>query len=201
MPRPPASTPAPALATSALAPVSGLILAGGRGTRMGGADKGLIEWRGRPLAAWVAEAMRPCVDELLVSANRNTERYAALADRVLVDELADFQGPLAGLARGLAAMRGECLLYAACDMPRLDPAVFRRLLAAPGAALAHDGTRLQYAAGKLPRAALGRLSAYLAGGGRRLGEWLESLHPHSVDCSDLRDAFVNFNRPQELDAP
>jgi molybdenum cofactor guanylyltransferase len=176
------------------AAISGLILAGGRGTRMGGADKGLVDWHGRPLAAWVADAMRPCVTELLISANRNLERYAALAERVIADELSGFQGPLAGLAAGLAQARGEAMIYAACDMPALTPEIFHRLLTAPGAAIAHDGERLQYGVGKLPSNSLHGLHAYLENGGRRLGEWLESLHPTVVDCADLHEAFRNVNR-------
>jgi len=69
---------------------------------MGGADKGLLEWRGRPLVAWVAAVARPLTDDLIISCNRNAECYAGFADRVVADAAPDYPGPLAGIRAGMA---------------------------------------------------------------------------------------------------
>ena len=87
-----------------------MILAGGRGTRMGGADKGLLELAGRPLVAHLLEALRPQVATVLISANRNTEVYARFGATVVPDPWPDFRGPLAGIAAaGKLANRGNTL--------------------------------------------------------------------------------------------
>ncbi len=86
-------------------PITGVILAGGLGRRMGGSDKGLQEFRGRPLAAWVAERLAPQVDELLISANRNGERYAALGHRVIGDRIPGFRRPAGRPARRAGGRR------------------------------------------------------------------------------------------------
>src|SRR5581483_1360528 len=82
--------------------VTGVVLAGGRGTRMGGADKGLVELHGRPLAAHALDRLRPQVDALLISANRNHDRYAALGAPVIADASSTFDGPLAGMLAALS---------------------------------------------------------------------------------------------------
>lgn len=98
------------------------VLAGGAGTRFGGQDKGWIDWQGRPLIAWVLDALRPQAGELLISANRNLDRYAALGAQVVADPTPDdYQGPLAGLVGLLGAARSKWLLCVPCDALRLPP--------------------------------------------------------------------------------
>ncbi|WP_124422934.1 molybdenum cofactor guanylyltransferase MobA [Pseudomonas orientalis] len=97
-----------------------LLLAGGRGQRMGGQDKGLLEWRGQPLIAHLQRLSRPLTDDLIISCNRNHERYAAYADQLVSDDSADFPGPLAGIRAGLFAARHEHLLILPCDVPQID---------------------------------------------------------------------------------
>lgn len=94
-----------------------LLLAGGRGQRMGGQDKGLLEWRGRPLIAWLHDVARPLTDELLLSCNRNHARYAGYADLLVSDDEDGFPGPLAGIRAGLAAASHRWLLLLPCDTP------------------------------------------------------------------------------------
>lgn len=101
-------------------PISILVLAGGRGQRMGGRDKGLVEWRGRPLVDWICSAARPLTDDLLISCNRNQARYARFADRLVSDDEEGFPGPLAGIRAGLAAARRRQLLVVPCDTPLID---------------------------------------------------------------------------------
>ncbi|WP_248752347.1 molybdenum cofactor guanylyltransferase MobA [Pseudomonas sp. MWU15-20650] len=106
-------------------PCSILLLAGGRGQRMGGQDKGLLEWRGQPLIAHVQRLVRPLTDDLIISCNRNHDRYAPYADQLVGDDCPDFPGPLAGIRAGLAVARQEHLLILPCDVPQID----ERLLA------------------------------------------------------------------------
>ncbi|HWP87065.1 MAG TPA: NTP transferase domain-containing protein, partial [Burkholderiales bacterium] len=83
------------------AEITGVILAGGQGRRMGTVDKGLRELRGKAMAAWVIERFAPQVDEVLINANQNLDVYAQFGYRVIPDEIGGFAGPLAGLQRGL----------------------------------------------------------------------------------------------------
>lgn len=103
-----------------LPPCSVLLLAGGRGRRMGGVDKGLVEFAGRPLISVMSERVQPLTDDLIISCNRNAESYALWADRLVSDESDDFPGPLAGIRAGLAAMRHDWLLVLPCDAPQID---------------------------------------------------------------------------------
>ncbi|WP_338486528.1 molybdenum cofactor guanylyltransferase MobA [Pseudomonas trivialis] len=101
-------------------PCSVLLLAGGRDQRMGGQDKGLLDWRGQPLIAHLQRLTRPLTDDLIISCNRNHERYAPYADQLVSDDDADFPGPLAGIRVGLAAARHAHLLILPCDVPQID---------------------------------------------------------------------------------
>ena len=101
--------------TALLPPCSVLLLSGGRGNRMGGRDKGLIEWQGRPLIAWLHDQVRPLTDDLIISCNRNSEHYAAFADQLVRDDDDEFQGPLAGIRAGLLTMHHPYLLVVPCE--------------------------------------------------------------------------------------
>ncbi|MEF9673659.1 molybdenum cofactor guanylyltransferase MobA [Pseudomonas sp. PCH446] len=105
-----------------------LLLAGGRGQRMGGQDKGLLDWRGQPLIAHLHAVARPFTDDLIISCNRNRERYAAYADRLVNDDSDDFPGPLAGIRAGLAAARHGHLLVLPCDVPQIDASLLTAML-------------------------------------------------------------------------
>ncbi|MFK3796344.1 molybdenum cofactor guanylyltransferase MobA [Pseudomonas sp. NPDC088444] len=110
-----------------LPPCSILLLAGGQGQRMGGRDKGLIEWRGEPLIQHLHRLTRPLTDDLIISCNRNHEHYAPLADQLVRDDEQDFPGPYAGIRAGLAVARHEFLLVMPCDAPLLDVELLKGL--------------------------------------------------------------------------
>lgn len=110
-----------------LASCSVVLLAGGQGQRMGGQDKGLIQWRGEPLIAHVQKLVRPLTDDLIISCNRNLEHYAHYADRLVHDDQAGFPGPYAGIRAGLAVARHDFVLVLPCDAPLLDEALIRGL--------------------------------------------------------------------------
>ena len=115
---------------SMLADCSILLLAGGRGQRMGGKDKGLMAWHGQPLVAWSHRIARPLTDDLLISCNRNHALYAEFADRLVSDDEPNYPGPLAGIRAGLAAARHSWLLVLPCDAPMIDEALLNELYSA-----------------------------------------------------------------------
>lgn len=110
-----------------LPPCSILILCGGRGQRMGGRDKGLVEWQGLPLVEHVQRQARPQTDDLIISCNRNHPHYARYADHLVSDEDDSFPGPLAGIRAGLAQARHDYLLVLPCDAPLIDQALLEQL--------------------------------------------------------------------------
>lgn len=111
----------------ALPDCSVLILSGGRGMRMQGRDKGLVHWHGSTLVEWVHRQVRCLTRELIISCNRNAAAYRPLADVLVTDAEGDYQGPLAGIYRGLQAMTTEWLMVVPCDMPRIDRAMLTAL--------------------------------------------------------------------------
>jgi molybdopterin-guanine dinucleotide biosynthesis protein A len=172
---------------------------------MGGVDKGLELLRERPMVAWVLERLAPQVDEILVSANQNLERYRSFGYPVLPDEVGGFAGPLAGLERGLAAARNELLVTAPCDSPFLPADLVARL----HARLAQEGAELAVArTGDQPhpvfclcrRSLHANLRAYLAAGGRKIDAWYAGLRVVEVPFDDATEAFSNINTRSELQA-
>ncbi|GBG15317.1 molybdopterin-guanine dinucleotide biosynthesis protein A [Novimethylophilus kurashikiensis] len=185
--------------------VSGILLAGGLGRRMGGTDKGLIALKGQPLAAHVAARFAPQVDELFINANQNIEMYAKLGYPVIQDATSRFAGPLAGLQAGLIHARHPLIATAPCDSPFLPSDLVARL----SAALKKDNAQLAAAKteGQLhPVFCLCRqdllpsLTAFLDAGGRKMSDWLATLKLVEVNFDDEAEAFMNINTPQELDA-
>ena len=185
------------------ASVSGIVLAGGQGSRMGGVDKGLQEFRGRPMVAHVIERLAPQVDEILVNANRNPEAYARFGHRVIADEIPGFAGPLAGFERGLAHARGELLVTVPCDSPFLPTDLVARLRSA----LERDGAQLAVAKTGdqahpvfclMRREVLASLRAFLGGGQRKIDRWYASLEVVEVPFDHEAEAFLNINTREEL---
>lgn len=182
--------------------ITGLILAGGAGTRMGGVDKGLIDYRGRPLVAQVLKRLSPQVDSVLISANRHPDVYAVFGHPLVCDEMPDYPGPLAGLAAGLAACRTEWLLCVPCDCPALPEDLAFRLLQAARAAKA-DIAIAATAEGRQPtfqlcrRALLPALRTFMDAGERRVGGWCRAQNATEVLFDDAA-AFLNLNTPADL---
>ena len=183
--------------------ITGVVLAGGLGRRMGGIDKGLQELDGRPLVQWVLERLRPQVDTLLISANQNLARYADFGCPVLPDTIPDFAGPLAGLHAALSRASTPLLVSAPCDSPFLPADLVERLHAALAAgradlAVARSGEQVHRAFCLVRRELLPRLDAFLAAGGHRLGLWHASLKTDEVAFDDEADAFSNINTADDL---
>ena len=183
--------------------VTGVVLAGGQGRRMGGVDKGLQPFRGRPMVAHVLEALAPQVDELLVNANRNAEAYAAFGHRVIADEIPGFAGPLAGFERGLAHASGALVVTAPCDSPFLPRDLVARMrsaLQAAGAelAVARTGDQAHPVFCLMRRELHASLTAFLASGQRKIDRWYAQHAFVEVAFDDEADAFRNINTREEL---
>lgn len=185
--------------------ITGVILAGGRATRMGGEDKGLLRVAGRPMVEHVLRALRPQVSDLFINANRNLERYREFGVPVVSDFIDGYCGPLAGMASAMKVARTAYLLTVPCDSPFLSADLAARLhrgLLRDGAriAVADSGERLEPVFALLDRTLLPSLLAYLEAGERKIDRWY-AQHPMTrVDFADEPGMFHNLNTPEELAA-
>jgi len=182
--------------------ISGVILAGGRGSRMGGADKGLVPLKGRPMVEHVISRLRPQVGELLINANRNVEHYAMFGYPVIPDYREGFLGPLAGMASGLAAAATSYVVTVPCDSPLIGADLVARLSHALVAnqadiAVAHDGERAHPVFLLLRRSLFDDLTSFLENGGRKIDRWFECHRVAYADFRDAPEAFTNINDQNE----
>lgn len=192
--------------------ITGLILCGGRGSRMGGVDKGLQNHHGMPLAMHALMRLSPQVGAVIVNANRNLGAYESMGVPVWPDPVADFPGPLAGWLAGLEHCDTPYLLTVPCDTPDFPQDLAQRL----AEALQRDGAEIAMAASRDPGAPgapgelrtqpvfcllqstlLESLVAYLNSGGRKIDRWTATHRCVVVEFPDP-DAFFNANTLQEL---
>ena len=181
---------------------SALILAGGQGRRMGGHDKGWVDWAGRPLIAHahervVRQTLAPT--EVLISANRHLAQYATLGASVVQDFRAGFAGPLAGIESGLRHAQSDWVLVTACDMPLIPLNLFEKLydgVGDSGVAVAAYQQKLSPLTILLSRFLLQSLTAYLDSGRAAVKPWLESIGAAVVEFSDP-ESFANINSLKE----
>jgi molybdopterin-guanine dinucleotide biosynthesis protein A len=183
--------------------VTAVILAGGRATRMGGVDKGLLLLAGRPMIAHVIDAVAPQVESVIISANRNLERYAQFGLEVFVDRSDSFDGPLAGVQQAMLSTATPLLITVPCDAPFIPRDLVARLAAektrlGAAAAVAHDGARLQPLFALFDTSLLPSLTAYLEQGDRKAEIWLASIPAAVVDFSDEAQGFVNINTAEDI---
>jgi len=186
---------------SAAGKVSGIVLAGGKGSRMGGVDKGLQPLRGKPMVAWAIARLKPQVDEIVINANQNLEVYGALGYRVVPDEIGGFAGPLAGLHASLKAAAHPLVVTVPCDSPFLPHDLVSRLnehLTGKDLAVAKTGDQPHPVFALVRRSVAANLEAFLSGGGRKIDAWYASLKTVEVNFDDEADAFRNINTPEEL---
>ncbi|ANI85126.1 molybdenum cofactor guanylyltransferase MobA [Kosakonia oryzae] len=181
--------------------VTGVILAGGKASRMGGNDKGLLQLNGQPLWQHVAQKLKPQVTDMVISANRNLDIYRASGLPVLTDTLRNYPGPLAGMLSVMQQHSGSWFLFCPCDTPHIPADLAIRLQRNRQKALAvwvHDGERDHPTIALIHRDIMPSLQAYLASGERRVMIFLREAGGHAVDFSDVKAAFANVNTPEEL---
>jgi len=191
------------------AEITGLILAGGRAQRMGGIDKGLVSFMGKPLIEQAIARLSPQVTSILINANRNHDRYAKYGHAVIADHHPDFAGPLAGFAAGLEHCNTEYLLSVPCDSPVFPLNLSGQLLEQ----MTSTQSDLVYASSIDPagttwtqpvfclmrRSVQPSLQDFLDQGGRKIDRWFEALRSSTVVFADDA-AFANTNTPEELQA-
>ena len=184
--------------------VTGIVLAGGQGRRMGGVDKGLVQLDGRPLVTHVIERLAPQVGELIINANQNVEGYRAFGPRVVADAVGGFAGPLAGLHAGLTSAATSYVVTVPCDSPFLPADLVARL----SAALVRDSAQIAVAKtfeqshpvfALVQRDVLPHLASFLENGGRKIDAWYATLAVTEVSFDDEADAFRNINTRAELE--
>ena len=188
-----------------MAPVTGVVLAGGQGRRMGNVDKGLQMLGGRPLVNWVLNRFVPQVGEVLINANRNRDAYAAFGVRVVEDRIGGFAGPLAGMHAGLSEAAHELVAFVPCDTPLLPQDLVARLIdpmrnERVDLSVAKTGTQPHPVICLMRKRLLPHLTAYLDGGGRKVDGWYSTLNVTEVAFDDEPHAFRNINTPEELRA-
>ncbi len=191
--------------------ITGIILAGGRGSRMGGIDKGLQSFDGKPLIQHGINRLRPQVGELLINANRHLETYQAYGLPVLIDDLTDFAGPLAGFLVGLAYCKTPYLATVPCDTPCFPVDLIERLaealvntdadismVSSPDA----DGSLVhQPVFCLLKRELLASLQTFTNEGGRKIGAWAAQHKLVRVPFNlahDKQNSFYNANTMDDL---
>lgn len=183
--------------------VTGVVLAGGQGRRMGTVDKGLQLLHGKPMVAAVLARLAPQVDEILINANQNLDSYAGFGHRVVPDAIGGFAGPLAGLHAGLSAASHPFVLTVPCDSPFLPLDLFSRLnekLDGNDLAVAKTGDQAHPVFVLVRSAVRQNLEDFLSGGGRKIDAWYASLKVVEVQFDDEADAFRNINTRDELNS-
>ncbi len=182
--------------------ITGVILAGGRAKRMGGRDKGLITVAGRPMVAYIIEALQPQVSNTLINANRNLVEYGAYDLPVVPDILGEFYGPLAGMASAIRNTETEYVLTVPCDSPLVPKILAERLFTAlseqqTDISVVHDGNRMQPMFALIRRCLLSDMLDYLDNGGRKIHTWCARHRLAQADFSVLPEAFLNVNTPED----
>jgi len=184
-----------------LSAITGVVLAGGRATRMGGKNKGLMTLNGKALWKHVAERLAAQVAHVAVSANRDLEAYRASGYPVITDTLPDFPGPLAGMLSVMQQLNSEWYLFCPCDTPHIPADLAQRLWNAKGArpaVWANDGERDHPAIVLMHHSLKAPLADYLARGERRVMVFLREVNGCSVAFAN-KDDFANVNTLAELE--
>ncbi|EPQ1040577.1 TPA: molybdenum cofactor guanylyltransferase MobA [Citrobacter koseri] len=181
--------------------ITGVVLAGGKARRMGGADKGMLELDGKPLWKHVADTLASQLETVVINANRHQDIYQQSGLKVIPDSLADFPGPLAGMLSVLQQEKGDWFLFCPCDTPYIPRNLVARLKAQRNNApvvWVHDGERDHPTIALVNRSVAPFLQEYLRSGERRVMVFMRQAGGHAVDFSDFKQAFVNVNTPEEL---
>jgi len=187
--------------------ITAVILAGGKGRRLGGQDKGLVNYKGRPLIEHILHIIKPQVQAIMINANRNLERYAEYGFPVINDDLTNFQGPLAGFISAIKVVSTTHILTLPCDGPKIPPDYSQRLLSALETqneetinntiVVAHDGERMQPVHALIPTGLAASLEAFLEKGDRKIDLWYAQHPVVLADFSDIPDVFQNINTEEQ----
>ncbi|MEC7940990.1 MAG: molybdenum cofactor guanylyltransferase MobA [Pseudomonadota bacterium] len=180
---------------------SWVILAGGKASRMGGKDKGLVELNGSPLIQYVINKLSQQDVSITINANRNLDSYQAFAP-VVSDSFPDYPGPLGGIHAGLKNAATDWVGFVPCDSPQISDDLVQRFCAAvkeeSDILVAHDGEFKQPVFTLFHKRVLPKLEAFLERGDRKIILLYKECVTEFVDFSDAPNCFVNLNTPEEL---
>jgi len=179
--------------------VSCIILAGGEGKRFNCEDKGLVTLKGKPLIEHIIDRINPQVDDIVISANRNTDYYKKYSDKVIEDKTANFQGPLSGIAACIPECKHQWILVLPCDIPLLPDDLVKKLAVSDNSKLivakAHEHRQLVF----LMHVSLKKsLDDFLHQGHHKAMSWIELQNPAVVMFEGEVGAFLNINTLEEL---
>lgn len=181
--------------------ITALILAGGRGSRMGGLDKGLVTYQKKKLIEHVLDAISPQVGQIIINANRNQPEYQSYGYPVINDELSDFQGPLAGFYSAMNKSATDYIVTLPCDGPNLPNDLVERLSQQVKnentIAVAHDGKRMQPVYALIPIKLKESLNDFLQNGDRKIDLWYAQHDTQIADFSNNVSAFFNINTEEQ----
>ena len=182
--------------------ITAVILSGGQGLRVGREDKGLMLFNDRALIAYVVDVVEYEVGRLLISANRNIEKYQQYGE-VISDDLEDFQGPLAGIFKAMLTLRTPYLLVLSCDIPFVNKIVIARLVEAMNKndvdiCVVNDGVRMHPTIAIIKAKMQSNLLDFLDSGDRKLGLWVRKNNFVKVDFSDCPEVLTNLNKPKDF---
>ena len=185
--------------------ITAVILAGGQGRRMGGQDKGLIEFDGTPLAEILVNNLRQQAVDIVINANRNHTQYQQFGCPVISDQLEDYQGPLAGFASAMAVVDSIFILTLPCDGPLLADDYVARFIASYNETeapvqVAFDGERLQPVHAMIKVDLLPSLKDFLDSDDRKIDRWYARHDYARVDFSDCANMFRNINTPADKES-
>jgi molybdopterin-guanine dinucleotide biosynthesis protein A len=185
-------------------PVTGIILAGGMARRMGGRDKGLMEFAGRPLIEHVISALRPQVQSLIININRNLDDYKTYGIPIVVDSISGYHGPLIGMASCMCVVDRDYMVTVPCDAPNLPIDLVQRLYHGlirdqAEISVAHDGAYIQPVFALMRTDLLDSLLAFLDRGERKITDWYDEHKVATVDFSDIPESFLNINTPGDIE--
>jgi molybdopterin-guanine dinucleotide biosynthesis protein A len=183
--------------------VAGVILAGGRARRMNNQDKGLVNFKGRPMVSYAIDALAPVVDCVFINANRNIDHYQQFACPIISDQTDSFDGPLAGVLTAMMHTDADVLLVIPCDSPFIKSEHLQKMLVsrvehAVDVAVAFDGIRLHPVFFAVKTTLTDSLQTYLAMGHRKVATWLDQQNLMQVDFSNQPEIFCNINTLAEL---
>lgn len=182
--------------------ITAVILAGGKGSRLGGQDKGLVSCLNKPLIEHILERIETQVATVLISANRNTGIYATYGYPVIKDKMLHYQGPLAGFSTAMSTAKTEYIITLPCDGPLISNDLVARLQNClkdnpTKIAVAYDGQRLQPTYALIPIKWLTNLNEFLSNGGRGIHQWYAQNDVIQCDFSDIPNIFANINTEKQ----
>lgn len=182
--------------------ITAIIIAGGKGSRLGGVDKGLMLYQQKPFIEHILQRLQPQLSNISINANRNQQQYSRYGYPVFSDILSDYQGPLAGFVTAMSSINTPYMLTLPCDAPYFPNDLVTRLISTQhqqqsDMVVVHDGERPQFMYALIAVSLYPHLVDFLQQGKRGVGQWYRQHNMALADFSDQPNAFININTEQQ----